>query len=241
MVYRPRKYDGRFFDPFELYAEIVLKGGIVLFLLLLFTGLPLLGLIVSIIYILIVVLKNWDKIVTGLNHLFPNRRKDANAQCANGDENEKIVETEIESAGNDGPTITNLGRSSMTASKPNDVKSFQFRFVDGPKQYGNGIIRENTNAKGLADALQRGYMNRGDRGTIAVCLFNIHGSSAFQDSRRVRETADGNQLKIIVEALVSEVTEHNWERHRFCEFLRANDKDLLKAISDYGVSLSLQR
>jgi hypothetical protein len=78
-------------------------------------------------------------------------------------------------------------------------------------------------------------MGRGDRGTLAVCLFDLHDTSHYEDAREVRENADMNKLKSIVQALVNEVGIHGWNNHEFCQKIKERDKRIIAAIRQYGI------
>jgi hypothetical protein len=108
-------------------------------------------------------------------------------------------------------------------------KDFEFEFVDGNKEYESGREAPKT-------ALSRGFMHRGDRGSLAVALFRVHNTSHYEDARNVRERADPAAMRAIAEALVREVREGRWKtRHEFRRRLLAPDRELLRALEGYGV------
>ena len=74
------------------------------------------------------------------------------------------------------------------------AKEYVFKFVPGPKRYGKQ--GSYTNEKGLSDAIARGYMNKGDRGTLAVCLFELHDTPHYENAENIRKNIESRVLLI---------------------------------------------
>ncbi|MDP3878263.1 MAG: hypothetical protein Q8Q50_14900 [Methylobacter sp.] len=94
-----------------------------------------------------------------------------------------------------------------------------FKFEDGKRQF------ENEGPKALEFALENGCLNRADRGSLAVALFDLHDTSYYKDAGHIRGKIDQEKLKIIVSALIDEVEHKNWTNHAFAKQLNQFKKD----------------